>query len=277
MKRNRTGRLQDKVAIITGAASGIGWATVERFLSEGAAVVASDINEEGLHILADKLQVYGDELTASFAIVTGDVSQRTDTETIVDHAVRRFGQLDILVNSAGITSRTLPPEADFEAQWDAVMAVNAKGTMLMSYAAVEAMRKKEVGESEAKRRNRGSIINLASIMGVAGYPTHLPFTEYINAYPHSKGAVVQIMRDMGVRLAKEGIRINAVCPGFVYTALTDNITQNPEIHATLKELHPVGRMGEPEEIANVIAFLASDEASFVAAATWLVDGGYTAM
>jgi NAD(P)-dependent dehydrogenase (short-subunit alcohol dehydrogenase family) len=185
---------------------------------------------------------------------------------MVAHAVARFGRLDVLVNSAGITPRTLGPEADFEARWDAVMAVNAKGTFLMCHAAVEAMR----------QSGSGAIVNIASIMSLVGYPTTLPFSDGFTPYPHSKGAVLQMTRDMGVRLAQEGIRINAVCPGFVYTALTENVTTNSEVHATMQNLHPLGRMGEPDEIANVIAFLASDEASFVAAAAWTVDGGYTA-
>ena len=113
-------------------------------------------------------------------------------------------------------------------------------------------------------------------MGLVGYPTTLPFSDGFNPYPASKGAISQLTRDMGVRLAPEGIRVNAVCPGFVYTPLTDNVTQNTEIHESMKSLHPIGRLGEAEEVANVIAFLASDEASFVAGAVWTVDGGYTA-
>ena len=113
-------------------------------------------------------------------------------------------------------------------------------------------------------------------MGLVGYPTSLPLSDGFTAYPHSKGSVVQLTRDMGVRLAQEGIRVNAVCPGFVYTALTANATDDPEVHETMRKLHALGRMGQPEEIANVIAFLASDESSFVAAAIWAVDGGYTA-
>lgn len=136
----------------------------------------------------------------------------------------------------------------------------------MCHAAVEAMR----------RTGGGAIVNLASIMGLVGYPTALPFSNGFSAYPQSKGAVVQLTRDLGVRVAHEGIRVNAVCPGFVYTALTANVTGDAAVHATMQTLHPMGRLGQPEEIANVILFLASDEASFVTAAAWPVDGGYTA-
>ncbi|MFT6621370.1 MAG: NAD(P)-dependent dehydrogenase (short-subunit alcohol dehydrogenase family), partial [Limisphaerales bacterium] len=180
--------------------------------------------------------------------------------------VSQFGRLDIVVNSAGITPRTLPSEADFEERWDAVMDINAKGTFLVCHAAVEQMRES----------GGGSIVNIGSIMSLVSYPTSLPFSDGFSPYPQSKGAVLQLTRDMGIRLAVENIRVNAVCPGFVYTALTENVTETPAVHETMKALHPMGRMGQAAEIANVVAFLASDEASFVTGAAWTVDGGYTA-
>ena len=257
------GRLQDRAAIVTGAASGIGRATVARFLREGASVLATDIDLEALKALEAEVEGSADRLVIGAA----DVAQRSETETVVREAVARFGQLDILVNSAGIAARSVRAEADFEERWDAVMRVNAKGTLLMCHAAVEAMR----------RSGSGAIVNLASVMGVVGYPLSLPFSEGFDPYPHSKGAVIQMTRDMGVRLAPEGIRVNAVCPGFVYSALTAGATEDAAKHATIQQLHPMGRLGEPEEIANVITFLASEEASFVTAAAWMVDGGFTAV
>lgn len=254
-------RLKNKIALVTGAASGIGRATVERFAAEGAQVVAADVNPTALAALAASLPTTAQPLTT-----VCDVTQVADTQRVVAETVARFGRLDILVNSAGITPRTVDPAADVATRWDAVMAVNARGTMLMCHAAVEAM----------KKTGGGSIINLASVMGLVGYPTALPFSDGFSAYPQSKGAVVQLTRDLGVRVARDGIRVNAVCPGFVYTALTANVTGNPTVHATMQDLHPMGRLGQPEEIANVILFLASDEASFVTAAAWTVDGGYTA-
>lgn len=214
----------------------------------------------------DALRALGAQSPAEVATLTGDVSRGAEARRLVAAAVARFGRLDVLVNCAGITPRTVRPEADLEERWDAVMAVNAKGTMLMCHAAVAAMR---VGGG-------GAIVNIGSIMGLVGYPTLLPFSDGFSPYPQSKGAVAQLTRDLGVRLAREGIRVNAVCPGFVYTALTANVTGDEAVHARMKALHPLGRMGRPEEIASVIAFLASDEASFVAAAVWPVDGGYTA-
>lgn len=251
-------RLKDKAALVTGAASGIGRATALKFAAEGARVLAADLAPEAL----EPLQAENGAIDA----VAGDVSKRADVERMVQTAVKRHGRLDVLVNSAGITPRTVAPEADVDARWDAVMRVNAKGTMMMCHAAAAAMR----------ATGGGAIVNLASIMGLAGYPTSLPFSDGFSAYPQSKGAVVQLTRDLGVRLAQEGIRVNAVCPGFVYTALTSNVTGDEAVHREMQRLHPMGRLGQPDEIANVIAFLASDEASFVAGALWPVDGGYTA-
>ena len=255
-------RLQDKVAIITGAGSGIGRACVLRFLEEGARIIATDIHSSALEKLATQADAAGREIVS----VAGDVTRREDVAGIVERAISVYGRLDVLVNSAGITARNVRAEADFEERWEAVMRVNVKGTLLMCRAAVELMR----------RTGGGSIVNLASVMGSVGYPTFLPFSDGFNPYPQSKGAVIQMTRDMGVRLAAEGIRVNVVCPGFIYTALTENVTGTPELHEMMQKLHPIGRMGQAEEVANVITFLASDEASFVAGAVWAVDGGYSA-
>ena len=251
-------RLQGKTAIITGAGSGIGLATVRKFLAEGAQVFATDINESSLESLVREFP--------EVAAQPGDVSQPAEAEALVAAAMSKWGRLDILVNSAGITARNVAADASLEERWDKVMAVNVKGSMLMAHAAVPVMR----------QSGGGAIIHLSSVMGFTGYPTALEFSDGFNPYPSSKGAISQLTRDMGVRLAGEGIRVNAVAPGFVHTSLTANVTRNPEILNTLNRLHPAGRMGTAEEVAQVIAFLASDEASFVNGAVWMVDGGYSA-
>ena len=251
-------RLSGKSAIVTGAGSGIGNATVRKFLGEGAHVFATDIDATALEVLVSEFP--------DVEALPGDVSRSENGEAIVKAATDKWGRLDILVNSAGITARNVGEQASLEERWDKVMAVNVKGSMLMANAAVGAMRES----------GGGSIVNLSSVMGFTGYPTALEFSDGFNPYPGSKGAVSQLTRDMGVRLAAEGIRVNAVAPGFVHTSLTANVTENPEILKTLNELHPAGRMGTAEEVANVIAFLVSDEASFVNGAVWMVDGGYSA-
>jgi len=251
-------RLKSKTAIVTGAGSGIGNATISKFLQEGAAVFGTDIDQSALESVNSEFP--------SVQTHAGDVSRPADVEAIVSAAAEALGSLDILVNSAGITARNVGEDATLEERWDKVMEVNVKGSMLMAHEAVPLMR----------QSGGGAIVNLSSVMGFTGYPTSLAFSDGFNPYPSSKGAVSQLTRDMGVRFAGEGIRVNAVAPGFVHTSLTANVTRDPEILETLNRLHPVGRMGTAEEIANVIAFLASDEASFVNGAVWMVDGGYSA-
>ena len=257
-------RLQDKVAVITGAASGIGAACARRFAAEGARLVVSDLSEAACTGLANDLEEAG----AAVAVVAGDVSSRPDTEAIAEAARATFGRIDVLVNSAGISERTVADRPDLEARWRRVIDVNLKGTMLMCMAAFAAMREQAGG---------GSIVNLASIMGHVGYPPGVGLSDGFSPYAQSKGGVVQLTRDLASVAGREGVRVNAVWPGFVRTPLTESLTANNETYSKLLDLHPLGRIADPDEIANAILFLASDEASFVTGANLLVDGGYTAV
>jgi NAD(P)-dependent dehydrogenase (short-subunit alcohol dehydrogenase family) len=255
-------RLAGKVALITGSGSGIGEACALLFAQEGAKIAAADVNRDSaVRVVASVEAARGQAI--AFA---GDVTKKSECERMVAETVAQFGSVDVLVNSAGITPRYVPADLPFDEKWDRVVDVNLKGSMLMSYFASEQM----------KKQGKGSIVNLASIIGLVGYPQGHGLSDGFNPYPHSKGGVVQMTRDMGVAFARSGVRVNALCPGFAFTALTKSLTDNDDSRARLESLHPMGRLGQPIEIANAALFLASDEASFITGACLPVDGGYTA-
>ncbi len=261
-----TKRFNNRVSLVTGAASGIGSAVVKQLLDEGSRVVAADVNESVLLECAVQWQEAHD--SKRILPVTCDVSKRQSCESAVAAALAEFGQLDHLVNSAGITHRHVREGADFEESWDTVMAVNLKGSMLMSHAASLAMKQ--------NAPSGGSIVNLGSIMSFVVYNQSDGLSDGFNPYPHSKGAIIQLTRDLAVQLAPDNIRANAVCPGFVETQLTDGLKNNKKLFDALVSRHPLGRFGKADEIARVIVFLLSDDASFVTGANWAVDGGYLA-
>ena len=254
------GRLEGKIAHITGGGSGLGDAMSHLFATEGARVVVSDLKIDVAQRVADSVVAIGGDAIA----LAGDVSSREDCERLVADTIEKMGSIDVLVNSAGVTPRYAPKEWDFEKTWDWVVSVNLKGTMMMSRFAVDHM----------KTQGSGSIVNLASIIGLVGYAQGI--SDGFNPYPRTKGGVVQMTRDMSIALAKQGIRVNSLCPGFTYTPLVTTLVENADTHERLKSLHPMGRFGEPIEIANAALFLASDEASFITGVNLPVDGGYTA-
>ena len=249
-----TGRLSGKVALITGAKSGIGEACVYRFLEEEANVVAADIT------VPNTISQETDRVLQ----ISGDVTKTGDVADMVNKSKEAYGKLDILVNSAGISSRNAyEEEEDPEKIWDRVIEVNLKGTYLVSKHAVP----------EMERNGSGSIVNLASINGLVGYPVGIG--GGFNAYPPSKGGVIQFTKTLANDMASKNIRVNCLCPGYVETNLTESLTSNEPIYQQLKDLHPMGRLGRPEEIANAALFLASDEASFITGSSLVIEGGYT--
>ena len=254
-------RMEGKVALITGAGSGIGRATALRFAAEGASIVASDISEASAVETAAAVRGTGGEATA----IGGDVVSHADAKSMVQAAIDAYGKLDTLLNSAGVSGRIdLGEGATHEAVWDKVMDVNMKGTYLVSWHAVP----------EMEAAGGGSIINIGSIMSMVGYP--MGMTNGFSPYNPSKGAVLQFTRNLALDLAPKGIRVNCICPGYVETNMTRILTDVPESYEFLKQRHPIGRLGQPEDIANAALYLASDESAFVTGTPLVVDGGYTA-
>ncbi len=254
-------RLRGKIALVTGAGSGIGRASAALFASEGASVAAADLSEALARETVDEIERRGGKAVA----VAGDVSDASAADRMVSAAADAFGGLNALVNSAGVTARNaLAPGADEEEVWDRVIDVNLKGTYLVSRSALPHMR----------RAGGGSIVNLASTMGIVGYPAGLG--GGFNPYPPSKGGVVQLTRNMAIDFARDAIRVNCLCPGFVETGLTKSLTDDPATREMLESRHPLGRLGLPEEVAYAALYLASDEAAYVTGAALTVDGGYTA-
>lgn len=246
------GRLRGKVAVVTGAAKGIGRATAELFALEGARLVINDVDEGGLANLREKLEGSGAEVEA----VVGDVAVVDDAKKIIGAATERFGKLDVLVANAGVIPLNNIVDATPE-DWDWVMAVDGRGMFLTCKYAVEAM----------LEGGGGSIVCLSSISGLAGQAEQ-------STYGPAKFVASGITKHLAVEWASRGIRVNAVAPG---TIATEAVAELPEEYkAPMKEAHPIGRLGEPSEVAKAILFLASDEASFVTGAILPVDGGYLA-
>lgn len=249
-------RLKDKIAIITGAQSGIGFATAHRFLQEGAKVVAADMRDSW-----QTAEVKVPDGHGAFFVQT-DVRREIEVYELIRQTVDRYGRIDVLVNNAGIELAKKVTETT-EEEWDFLMSVNLKGVFFCSKAAVIEMR----------RTGGGSIVNVASELGLVGG------TE-IAAYCASKGGVIQLTKAMAIDHAADNIRINCICPGPINTPLLERIiatSANPERERQITvEKTLLKRLGEPDEIANVILFLASEESSYMTGSIIVVDGGLTA-
>ena len=247
-------RLKDKVAIITGAASGIGKATANLFAEHGAKVIVADIDIEGGKQTVTEIR---DEENEAIFIKT-DVTVKTDTQNLVAQAIDTYDKLDILFNNAGIAMRLPVAELPEEA-WHRCLDVNLHGVFLCAKAAIPAMQK----------NGSGVIINMSSIYGLIG-------ADVRAAYVASKGAVTNLTRGMALDYAKDNIRVNCICPGFVETPLVSGVVKTPEEYQKLADKHPMRRLGQPIEIAYGALYLASDESAFVTGIALPIDGGYTA-
>lgn len=250
------GRLDGKVALITGAASGIGAAIALRFAQEGARIAGMDIQDLDGGYWSEALRLAG-----AGPLHKVDVRDKEAVARAVAEVEAQMGRIDLLVNSAGVAGGG-PVHLIEDAEWDRVMDVNLKGTLHACQAALPGM----------LARQSGSIVNIASVEGIEGF-------EGGSAYNASKGAVILLTRNMAIDYGRRGIRVNALCPGFIETPLfrsTLELEAMNEVRDKIRDAHQLGRFGQPVEIANGALFLASEEASFVTGQALAVDGGYTA-
>lgn len=248
-------RLEGKVALITGAASGMGASMARIFAGEGAKVVAADmLEDEGKRVVADIIKANG---AAMFHRL--DVSSEAEWKATIEATLSEYGKLDILVNDAGLSGSAVTDLFD-TAAWDRLMAVNARGVFLGMKFAIPLM----------KAQGGGSIVNISSISGITGqHGVHV-------AYNASKGAVRTLTKAAAVQHGADNIRVNSVHPGLMPPMRSSGRTADPEVRAKMLRQVPMGRAGRVEEVANAVLFLASDEASYITGAELWVDGGYLA-
>lgn len=246
--------LKNKIALITGAGSGIGEATATLFARNGASVVLADMDTDGADRVLALIEKQGGK---GFVVKTG-VSKSAECERMVNETVKKFGQLDIAVNNAGIGGPAAPVGEYPIDGWDKVIAINLSGVFYGMRYQVPAMLK----------NGGGAIVNMASILGKVGFPTS-------SAYASAKHGVVGLTENAALEYATQGIRVNAVGPGFIKTPLLDNNLDNEQMKG-IAAMHPMQRLGTAQEVAELVLWLASDKASFVTGSYYNVDGGYLA-
>lgn len=245
-------RFQDKVAIITGGASGIGAETVKLFVQEGAKAVIADFSEQGKK-LSEELNAEGFDTL----FLKTDVTKIDDLKKMVAETVSKYGHIDILFANAGIAKDAPAHELSLDG-WQTTIDINLTGVFLSDKVVIEQMLTQGTG---------GVIVNCGSIHSHVGKGA-------VTAYAAAKGGVKLLTQTLGIDYAAKGIRVNAVCPGYIDTPLLAGLSE--AVHQHLIGLHPMGRLGKPQEIAKAVLFLASEDASFITGTSLLVDGGYTA-
>jgi NAD(P)-dependent dehydrogenase (short-subunit alcohol dehydrogenase family) len=246
--------LTDKAVLVSGGSSGIGKATVRRFLEEGGRVHFCGIDPREVAETLAELSPLG-----AVSATSCDIAETADVDRLVADAERELGSIDVLINNAGIAHKDAFLEMDV-AEWDRILRVNLRGTFLVAQAVARRM----------VTRGTGVIVNMASTNALGG-------EEYLAHYNASKGGVLQLTRTMAVELGRHGVRVNCLCPGFIRTPLNDAISDEAFMAAYERDKIPLGRAGTPDEVAAAYAFLASDDASFIHGEALVVDGGQIAI
>lgn len=247
--------MQNDVALVTGGASGIGEATAWAFAARGARVLIADVNDGAGEALQRQISKEGGEAR----YVHADAGENSEVEAMVEAGLSAFGRLDYACNNAGIGGASAPT-ADYPIEdWQQVLQINLTGIFLAMKFEIPAM----------LASGGGSIVNMASILGQVGFANSA-------AYVAAKHGMLGLTKSTALEYAQQGIRVNAVCPAFIHTPLIEELEADEETREMLIGLHPMGRLGRPEEVANLVVWLCSDEASFMTGSAHLVDGGYVA-